>query len=149
MHLSSKFNLSYTFNYTFIFTGYKDHPHPKEPELFTLFPCTLNAKFEFFEIFLFINTNPTVRGAFNKNCNFSIFYWSNWTKKNWLHPEPSDTLLGALIGQQRCFHSIFVVGCTIFWIMKMTKIVIQDPKLIVPNDIAFRHFFIVKRSHWT
>jgi len=58
--------------------------------------------------------------------------------------------LGAQNGEKRGFYSIFVVGGTNFRIIKfgflaffeakMTKIVILDQKLIVPND--YQQFWV-------
>ena len=68
----------------------------------------------------------------------------------------THTLLGAQNGEKRGFYSIFVVGSTNFWIMKivflaffeakMTKIFILNQKLIFPNDyqqfwVHFDYFF--------
>ena len=71
--------------------------------------------------------------------------------------KPFHTLLGSQNGEKRAFYSIFVVGGTNFWIIKlkfgflakMTKIVILDQKLVVPMIIysfgyimiGFYHFF--------
>ena len=61
-----------------------------------------------------------------------------------IYDKASHTIFGAQNGEKRGFYSIFVVGGTNFRIMKfgflaffeakMTKIVILDQKLIVPND---------------
>ena len=69
-----------------------------------------------------------------KICDFSYILMTN----------PLIPFWGLKMAKKRVFYSIFVVSGTNFWIMKndflaffeakMTKIVILDQKLIVPND---------------